>query len=284
MEKICGIYCIRNKITNERYIGQSRNLYVRQYAHFSELRNGKHNNIHLQRSFIKYGELNFEFYIVEKCEIKNLSAFEIFWIQYYDSYKFGYNQTKGGEGPGNKIYSLSEREMISNRLKGHIVTIETREKLRKSIMRNYQNQNFIKSCQENYERMKIKINCYNKNGYICDFNSIHEAANKLGLLATNICKVLKRKYKTTGNYTFCYNNEFLTDKELYERFNTSKKVNPHRYKENYLQEIDSSGNQIRVFNSIKEASNIYGIDESSITKVCRGKLKQTKGHYFRYIA
>lgn len=38
----------------------------------------------------------------------------------------------------------------------------------------------------------------------------------------------------------------------------------------------------KVFESINDAGRIMGLDNSSISKVCKGKIKQTKGFTFRY--
>ena len=38
----------------------------------------------------------------------------------------------------------------------------------------------------------------------------------------------------------------------------------------------------KVFETIKAASDYYGIDDSSISKVCRGKAKTTGGYRWEY--
>ena len=63
-----GIYMIRNRINNKVYIGQSIDLVRREGDHFSDLRRGIHTNTHLQSSFNKYGEVNFEFIVLEYCD------------------------------------------------------------------------------------------------------------------------------------------------------------------------------------------------------------------------
>jgi hypothetical protein len=46
----------------------------------------------------KYGINNFSIELLEECEENILSDREIFWINYYDSFKNGYNATYGGDG------------------------------------------------------------------------------------------------------------------------------------------------------------------------------------------
>jgi group I intron endonuclease len=66
--KISGIYKIINKINGKYYIGSTcRSFSERFYSHKNQLNNNLHPNSHLQRSWNKYGENNFEFQIVEEC-------------------------------------------------------------------------------------------------------------------------------------------------------------------------------------------------------------------------
>ena len=104
--KEAGIYKIENIINGKIYIGQSSWLKHRIQAHKNDLRKNKHKNIHLQRAWNKYGEESFRFDILEKCDIDKLDEREIYWIQKYDSYNNGYNQTMGGDG--NRGYIVSE--------------------------------------------------------------------------------------------------------------------------------------------------------------------------------
>ena len=66
--KISGIYCIINIRNSKRYIGSSKNIRQRLWSHRAELRHNKHENTHLQSAWNKYGEQNFDYYILENCE------------------------------------------------------------------------------------------------------------------------------------------------------------------------------------------------------------------------
>jgi hypothetical protein len=46
----------------------------------------------------KYGIENFELALIENAEAELLDERERYWIEYYDTYKNGYNATLGGEG------------------------------------------------------------------------------------------------------------------------------------------------------------------------------------------
>lgn len=65
--KVSGIYCIVNIKNSKRYIGSSKNIRQRLWSHRAELRHNKHENAHLQSAWNKYGEHNFDYYILENC-------------------------------------------------------------------------------------------------------------------------------------------------------------------------------------------------------------------------
>lgn len=102
------IYFIINKITGERYVGQTTNFVRRKNEHLSQLKDKTHINKKLQNAWNKYGENNF---IVEKIQYDNISKEElnneeIKYIKQYDSYNNGYNLTIGGDG-GNTRSKLN---------------------------------------------------------------------------------------------------------------------------------------------------------------------------------
>lgn len=96
-DKICGIYKITNLQTEECYIGQSVDVRKRWQQHCKEgvgavsatTRNQLYNAMQ------EYGISNFTFELLEKCMPDELNQKEAFYIQTYNSNKFGYNQTKG---------------------------------------------------------------------------------------------------------------------------------------------------------------------------------------------
>ena len=89
--KTCAIYCLRNKVSNKCYIGQSVNIQARAKQHCK----GRVRGIH--KALLKHGLINFNLYILESDLTRDcLNDREIYWIEYFDSYRKGYNQTKGG--------------------------------------------------------------------------------------------------------------------------------------------------------------------------------------------
>ena len=78
---LTGIYCIRNLFNDKIYVGSSKNIKVRWKRHQSELRDNKHHNVYLSRSYLKYGTGCFEYFMLE-CGVlqENLFDRERYWI------------------------------------------------------------------------------------------------------------------------------------------------------------------------------------------------------------
>lgn len=98
-----GIYKITNLTNNKSYIGKSSNIEERfKYHKYNYQSFGKDWNKTLYKAFRKYGLNNFSFDIIEEMTKDEYDKFsnnrEQYWIQYYDSFENGYNETKGGEG------------------------------------------------------------------------------------------------------------------------------------------------------------------------------------------
>jgi group I intron endonuclease len=76
MNKISGIYCIRNSVNGKMYFGSTANFQKRKGQHWGHLRKNKHHNPILQASWNKHGEDAFEMYLVEDVEPENLVSVE----------------------------------------------------------------------------------------------------------------------------------------------------------------------------------------------------------------
>lgn len=99
MTVISGIYCIYfESVDNQYYIGCSVDITKRINEHKAAFIRGNHPNIHMQNIYNKNKDVVFE--VLEYCNIENLHNKEIDYINKFDSYKNGYNQTTGGDGGG----------------------------------------------------------------------------------------------------------------------------------------------------------------------------------------
>lgn len=95
-----GIYMYQNVINGQCYIGQAIDLERRKKDHktraFNEFQSNNEYNSAIHQAFRKYGYDNFQYSVLEECEISQLNEREQYWIAYYNSYKAGYNCDEGG--------------------------------------------------------------------------------------------------------------------------------------------------------------------------------------------
>lgn len=113
MSAICGIYKIENLVNGKSYIGQSVDIKSRWRQHRNTSSNSLNKNYEfsLYRAIRKYGLNNFNFVILEECEPSLLNERKKYWIQYFDSYKNGYNQDEGGNNASHFI-KLSKEKIL----------------------------------------------------------------------------------------------------------------------------------------------------------------------------
>lgn len=100
------------------YVGQTVNLNNRHYRHFKidPWDNClKEYNYPLSRGIRKYGEDAYELIILEKnLKKEKMNEREKYWIEYYDTYYNGYNQSLGGSAP---VMVKHDEEEIDNVIK-----------------------------------------------------------------------------------------------------------------------------------------------------------------------
>ena len=91
------IYKITNDINQKVYIGQtSRSIEIRWKEHQRDIKRTNFEIRPLYRAINKYGIEHFHIELIEETEYPNER--EKYWIEYYQSFKNGYNATLGGEG------------------------------------------------------------------------------------------------------------------------------------------------------------------------------------------
>lgn len=146
-EQMCGIYMITNKLNNKKYIGQSKHIFKRWYEHYLEsIKDREINNTVIHKAIRANGIENFNFSIIEICEIDKLDEREKYYISLYNTTieNGGYNISHGGgvpniageKNPSSKLTNsdvFEIREMYKNKISkreayknySHIVSINT---------------------------------------------------------------------------------------------------------------------------------------------------------------
>lgn len=108
------IYKITNKVNGKVYIGQTTRGFNKRYPckgegitrvykfHKTAKDSNLHYNDHLLQAIEKYGKKSFD--VNKMFDVANtkeeLDKKEIYWIEYFDSYRNGYNNNLGGFGSG----------------------------------------------------------------------------------------------------------------------------------------------------------------------------------------
>jgi group I intron endonuclease len=141
-----GIYVILNTMTEQVYVGQSKNLSKRLKEHWSYLTKESHHNPHLQSSFLKYGKDSFVFRVMEYCGAESLTDREQYWINQFNSHmrEFGFNlrpaskhdplskETRAKISEAKKNPSKETRAKMSAARKGKPLSAETIERIKLS--------------------------------------------------------------------------------------------------------------------------------------------------------
>lgn len=101
------IYKIENKLNGKIYIGKTlKTVQERWKEHCHDFKRKRCEKRPLYSAMNKYGIENFFIEEIEQCEANILSEREKYWIEYYNSFKYGYNATTGGDGRSYLDYDL----------------------------------------------------------------------------------------------------------------------------------------------------------------------------------
>lgn len=167
--KICGIYKLTSP-SGKIYIGQSKDIKNRFSDHKRSVSTARKNKCpKLYCAIKKYGWDSFKKEIVGEYRVEELDQKEIYWIKYFDSYKFGYNCNEGGSVNRN----LSD---------------ETKQKLRQASLGKYHGSQNI---------------CFYINNVM--YNSIGDASKALKIPIKTIHNRLNSKNIKFANY--CYRDK-----------------------------------------------------------------------------
>src|ERR1700733_9532476 len=105
-----GIYMWTNKLTNDLYIGQSKDISKRFKNYFNLSYLVSRNNYIISRAFIKYGYSNLSLTILEYCDKSDLLLREQY---YFDKFSPQYNILKiAGSSRGFKHSEETKRKIL----------------------------------------------------------------------------------------------------------------------------------------------------------------------------
>lgn len=214
-----GIYKIINSKNDHFYIGSSVNLTRRKTRHFSELRNNRHNNKHLQAAWNKYGESAFTFTVVELVEsAEQLHIAEDQWLTGHVGASYCYNigmaaispmlglsgqlsPTYGyrhtieakakiaAAGKGREV-SAETRAKRSAKLKGRVISQEQREQISQTLSGDG-NYWYGKKRPDHGAKVRKSVATYRDGVLVKTYASISELRAEFKATPTTVNRLLK---------------------------------------------------------------------------------------------
>lgn len=207
------IYVITNDVNNKQYVGKTSDTIEQRFKiHLKDSQNRKNELRPLYQAMNKYGTEHFYIEKLEECSAKEASEREVFWIEKLDTYKNGYNATRGGDGKVLYDYAAIAKEYASTK-----DVKNTCDKI------GCDPATLRKACRESgveiISSQEISKQRYSKQVYQCDkkthkelkcFNSLMEAATymvennltncKHSTIRTHISEVCRGKRKSAAGF------------------------------------------------------------------------------------
>jgi group I intron endonuclease len=201
-----GIYKITSMTSGKIYIGCASNIRTRINGHLYDLRRKKHNNNYLQKAWLKYGEENFVFEIIEKCDITELHVREHYWVTKFNCLdrSIGYN-LKPTDPNGHSIHSEETKEKLRIANKGKKPSAFCIQKLKERTL-SPEHKELLKKSRELIDFKKLHR--LKKGKKIIDtttkiiYSSLAEVCEILNITKSTLSRKLsgKRTNKTTFKY------------------------------------------------------------------------------------
>lgn len=210
------IYKITNDINQKIYIGKTEFTIEKRFQeHCKDAFRDRNEKRPLYAAMRKYGIEHFHIELIE--ETTNPEEREIYWIEYYGSFKNGYNATLGGDGKSYIDYDLvvATYEEVKN-----IAEVARMLKVSSdsvSHILHIRKIDVLSTEQVNRNKQGKIINQYSLNGeYIQSFPSSKAAADFLGKTTStskgatsHITDVCKGKRKTAYGYKWQFAKEYI---------------------------------------------------------------------------
>jgi len=237
----CGIYAIYSLENDTFYVGKAENFSKRMNSHKSDFNLNKGHGIWFQNTYKKYGIDNLITFQLENCEKSNLNKNEVKWINYFDSYKNGFNVIDC-EG-----FNFKDPEAI--------------RKINSKIFK--------------------PVICLSLQGeFIEEFECIKYAANKYNIDSSGIMLCCKNKSRKCGNYIWIYKENYNSDKKYpleIIKYSFSLKQRERILKNSKkLILLDINNNILNEFESVISACNYFNINKSTINRILSNKTKNSQ--------
>ena len=201
------IYKITNRKNQKIYIGKTLlTPEARFKEHIKDHQKKEEENRPLYRAMKKYGVENFFIETVEECEEKDINEREKYWIEYYGSFKNGYNATIGGDGTRyadyDLIYSLYQEEKTIDEIKK--ITSHSEKTIRTALnVFNITKEERIERARKNLSKQVAMLN-KDTEEILKVFMGTREAGRYLNKHHQHINEVCLGKRKSAYGYKWKY--------------------------------------------------------------------------------
>lgn len=232
--KKSGIYHIVINGTEHHYVGSAKDLRKRLNAHRTALNRKKHENFKLQNCYNKYGLDNFEFEILEFCEIASLLKREAYFIK----------KLKPDLNIVQDPVELNRDEAFKERI----------SKAKKKYYKTHRPVNIIKVYQ------------YDKSGkFIKKYNSATEAANAVNGVVSGIIGACNGRAKTYKGFQWTKKFVHKAKSLIKEKPIRIKSKNPIIFNTKKVYQYDLDGNFIQEWPSASSAGRALCIEKRTIS-------------------
>ena len=272
------IYKATNKINGKSYVGQTCDFHSRVWQH---QRCYEKEDCDFHRAIKEFGFDNFSWEIIETCESEDRACeLEKYYIEKFNTYRDGYNMTKGGKGaPYHNARAVVLLTLDGQYIKRYDSAMDAEidgfhnaDVLLNCKGKRRQTKGYMFMFEDEYESngakayrkpkpngMRSIVQCDMEGNFIQKFKSLQEAARITGTNRTTISGVLSNTYKSANGYIFVYEEDFpIKDLSIYKKRKKGRKI----------AQVDAkSGEIIRVFDRISEAGEYLGVNYKAIHKV-----------------
>jgi len=264
------IYAAVCFINMKIYIGQSIEYKKRIAQHLYSKEDD-----HFHRAIRKYGTENFGFCIIhDDIDSIWLDDWEIYYINFYNSFINGYNSTPGGKCHRGRKLSEETKQKISKSNKGRIITEETKQKLSKA------HKGKVKT-----EEARLKISKLQKGRKYSEEAKLNMSKAQKGRIITEEARLKisnKLKGQKLSEETKQKISNTLKEKGKKHSEESKLKMSKNSTGKKQIIQYDFKMNKINTYESISEAYTQTEVNRASISMCCNGKRNFAGGFIWKF--
>ena len=279
------IYMITNDINDKKYIGLTSGAVC---ARWDKHRRNAESGIDyaIYRAMRAHGLEHFSISVIEEeHDFAILCKREQYWINFYDAYNKGYNETLGGEGnrkyTPEAIYALWDSGLTVGKIAEQIGCNRSTVY---SILTLYGEYSVEESLCRRGESLKKKPVQFDINGtYIATFNSEEDACLAVGAPRGSVGLCCNSdKHCTVRGYVWLWEPDSDRISEVISDLRKNRRRSTPDMQA--VVQIDSTGNIMAIFENAKEAAIAFGkTRDTHIGECCRGKRNTCFGFSWRFL-